>query len=183
MERPKRQLTEEQLKKLADARKKAIEVRKQKGELNRAKKQEAKDKFQEEYDAKVLKKSPAKPAPKETPIEETDKDIYEATSPPPTEDDYPIEIVKKSKAQGSAPARRKEGGNGDDNPLKEPNYKQIYYQHKLAMLQAQQQEQQARQNYAQLPPYQHTIDIAKHQIKERVDKTVYENVYRQLFSS
>lgn len=172
MERPKQQLTEERLQKLAMARKKAIEVRKQKGELNRAKKQEAKDKFQEEYDAKVLKKAPAKPPPKETPIEETDKDIYETTSPPPeSEDDYPIEIVKKVKAK-APPAQPKE-----------PNYKQIYYQHKLAMLQSQQQEQQVRQNYAQLPPYQHTIDIAKHQIKERVDKTVYENVYRQLFSS
>jgi hypothetical protein len=70
----------------------------------------------------------------------------------------------------------------------------MYYQHKLSMLQQKQEEEriasqearlqeQFKQQYSRLPPYAHTIDIAKQSIKERVDKTIYDQVYKQLFSS
>lgn len=178
MERPKRQMTEEQLKRLADARKKALEVKKMKGELTKARKAEEKAKLKEEYETKVLKKTQPTPptpppSPVSQPIEETDKDIYEKEQPQPTEEEeYPVELVPKGK--GKKPKAL---------PVQptEPDYKQLYYKSKLEMLQAKQQEEQFRDQYARLPAYAHTVDIAKHQIKERVDKAVYDSVYKSLF--
>jgi hypothetical protein len=180
---PKKIVDEERLKKLAAARKKALEVRQKKAELNRAKKQEQKEQFQQEYEEKVLKKKnpPKKEVENkvEEKIEETDKDIYEDRMPVKeavSDDDYPIEMVSKAKSKKKAPSR------AIAQQPQEPNYKQIYYQHKLAMLQAKQQQDQFNEQYSRLPPYAHTLDIAKNSIKERVDKVVYDEVYKQLFS-
>jgi hypothetical protein len=76
MDKPKQPLTEERLKKLAEARKKALEVKKMKGDIARAKKQEKKEALEKEYEEVVKKKSVKKEVKQ---IEETDKDIY---SPP-----------------------------------------------------------------------------------------------------
>ena len=174
-DKPKRQLTEEHLKKLADARVKAMEALRKKKELTQARKQEAKEAFDKEYEQKVLKKKQAPKQASPPPVEETDKEIYQA--PPSKEEsdddeDYPIQMVPKAprKTKTSSPP-----------PPQEPNFKQMYYKHKLDALQAQQNQQTFLQQYSQLPSYNHAVDIAKSQIKERVDKSVYENVYRQLF--
>lgn len=178
MEDNRRIVDEERLKRLAAARKKALMVRQQKAELKKAKKQEEQESFQKEYEEKVLKKqSPPKKVVEEK-VEETDKDIYEEqmpVKPASSEDDYPIEMVAKAKPRKKAQAPAL-------TQPQEPNYKQMYYQHKLAMLQAKQQQEQFNQHYAQLPPYHHTVDIAKNSIKERVDKVVYDEVWKQLFS-
>lgn len=180
MDRPKRQMTEEQLKRLANARKKALEVKKMKAELNKAKKDEEKAKFQEEYDTKVLKKTstpppaPVQEPPTPPPVEETDKDIYESQmTHSQEEEEYPVELVPKGK---------KRQPRASPIPY-EPDYKQLYYKSKLEALQSKTQEEQFRNQYARLPPYAHTVDIAKHQIKERVDKAVYDNVYKSLFGA
>lgn len=90
------------------------------------------------------------------------------------EEEYPVELVPKGKT------RRPKAT--PSIPTK-PDYKQLYYKSKLEALQAKNQEEQFRNQCARLPPYAHTIDIAKHQIKERVDKAVYDNVYKSLFGS
>lgn len=170
--KPKRVCDEATLKRLAEMREKANAVRRKKAELKRAEKEASKKDFEKRYEEKVLKHQ--KPV-----IEETDKQIYE---PPPSkpaedddEDDYPIEMVAhRPKTSKAKPKPQPE-------QPKEPNYKQMYYQHKLSQLQAQQQEQQFLQQYARLPPYQHAVDIAKHQIKQRVDDEVLGSIYRGLF--
>ena len=89
------------------------------------------------------------------------------------EEEYPVELVPKGKKRQPKAS-----------PIStEPDYKQLYYKSKLEALQSKNQEEQFRNQYARLPPYAHTIDIAKHQIKERVDKAVYDNVYKSLFGA
>lgn len=57
----------------------------------------------------------------------------------------------------------------------------MYYQHKLQMLQHQQEQASFASQYARLPPYQHAVDIARSSIRESVDKEVLKKVYNQLF--
>jgi hypothetical protein len=165
------------LRRLAEARKKSLATRQMKSAIKKAKVDEDREALTKEYEEKVLKKKPPqKKEVVEEKVEETDKDIYEERMPvkeAQSEDDYPIEIVPKakSKKKPSQPPKPQE-----------PNYKQIYYQHKLAMLQQKQQQDQFNEQYARLPPYAHTVDIAKQSIKERVDKVVYDEVWKQLFS-
>jgi len=171
--KPKRKCDEATLKRLAEMRQKANEVRRRKAELKRAEKEASKKEFEKNYEEKVLKvKKPV--------VEETDKQIYE--QPPPKaedddDDDFPVEMVAKT----TKPSRAKPTGVSPPSTKAEPNYKQMYYQHKLSLLQQQQQQQQFYQNYAQLPPYAHAVDIAKHQIKQRVDDEVLGSIYKGLF--
>lgn len=204
----KPKLTEERLQKLAMARKKALEVKKMKGDIARAKKQEKKEALEKEYEEVVVKKTIVKKTPQkgeappchrqvEIPLEETDKEVYEVSrnqgEVESEEDDIspPPPPPPKSKKVGD---RESKANTIVQHPAPAPNYKQMYYQHKLSMLQQKQEEEriasqearlheQFKQQYARLPPYAHTIDIAKQSIKERVDKTIYDQVYKQLFSS
>lgn len=173
--KPKRVCDEATLKRLSEMREKANAVRRKKAELKRADKEASKKDFEKQYEEKVLKVKP-KPV-----VEETEKEPYEPapSQPAPSEaddDDFPVETVAKTpktsrpKAQSAPPP-----------PPKEPNYKQMYYQHKLSQLQAQQQEQQFLQQYSRLPPYHHAVDIAKHQIKQRIDDDVLGSIYKGLF--
>lgn len=168
---------EEKLRRLAEARKKSLATRQMKSAIKKAKVDEDREALTKEYEEKVLKKKPPQKKVVEEKVEETDKDIYESQMPvkeAPSEDDYPIEIVPKAKS-------KKKPAQALAHPP-EPNYKQIYYQHKLAMLQQKQQQDQFNEQYSRLPPYAHTVDIAKQSIKERVDKVVYDEVWKQLFS-
>jgi hypothetical protein len=166
----KRTPDEATLKRLAEMRLKANEVRKKKAELKRAEKEASKQDFDKRYEEKVLKAQ--KPV-----VEQTEKEPYEP-APKPTqddqsEDDFPVEMVAKT-------AKKKPKATPAPQPA-EPNYKQMYYQHKLSLLQQKQQQEQYLQQYSQLPPYAHAIDIAKHQIKARVDQDVLGDIYKGMF--
>jgi hypothetical protein len=175
--KPKRTCDEATLKRLAEMRAKANEVRKKKAELKRAEKEATKKDFEKRYEEKVLKTQTPKPVVQE----ETDKQIYDPPPPKPTDDgddDFPLEMV----AQRPKSTRAKPTPAPPPPPPQEPNYKQMYYQQKLSLLQSKQQEQQFYQQYARLPPYAHAVDIAKDQIKKRVDDEVLGSIYKGLFN-
>lgn len=166
----KRTPDEATLKRLAEMRAKANEVRRKKAELKRAEKEASKADFDKRYEEKVLKAQ--KPV-----AEQTEKEPYEPAPPKEedqSEDDFPVEMVAKSSKRTAKPKAA-------PAPPPEPNYKQMYYQHKLSLLQQKQQQEQFLQQYSRLPPYAHAIDIAKHQIRQRVDDAVLDNVYKDMF--
>lgn len=77
-------------------------------------------------------------------------------------------------------------------PKAEPDYKQEYYKQKLSLLQkqqaAQQQQQQQQlqqaqfvQSYAQMPPYNHAIDIARNSLRKKADDAMLKKVWQDLF--
>jgi hypothetical protein len=137
-EKPKKELSEERLRQLADMRKKANEVRKQKAELKRAEKAEKEQQFKKAYEEKVLKKKQPPPVPE--PVEETDKEIYNRPEDPEiTEADSDGESVNTPLPKASK--KKVVKSQAQFEPVQqEPNYKQMYYQHKLAMLQQQQEQ-------------------------------------------
>ena len=185
MDTPKRQLSERQLKALAENRKRALETRQMKAELKKVKEREKKEALKAEYETKVLGKvsQPKTEAKTEPSVEETDVEIYkQAPKPEPPsddDDDFPIELVKASKPLPKPKAQAKPKA---PTPSAEPNYKQEYYRLKLASLQQSQQQQQFYNQYSQLPPHAHAVDIAKHQITNKVNKDVLDRVYKELFS-
>lgn len=165
----KKPLSEDRLRMLANARKKALEVKKMKGEITKAKKAEEQESLKKEYEEKVLKKK--EPAPKKVVPEEeseTEKDIYAEMNVPPTKNQA---VLPRKTMRGSV-----------DNSPHVPDYKQLYYQQKLQLLQENQKQNEFKQQYSRLSPYEHTVDIAKNSIKNRVDKAVYDQVWNQLFS-
>lgn len=170
--KPKQQLSEDRLRKLAAARVKALEQKKKIGELNRAKAAQKKNAFQKEYDELVLgaKQQPAAPAA--PPVEETEEDIY--PQPPQPAANPPEE---------AAPKRRGKQAANTDAPVAaaEPDYRQLYYKHKLENLQSAQQQQQFAAQYSQLPASYQAADIARHTLKSKADKAVLDRVYRDLF--
>lgn len=178
--KPKRQCDEATLRRLAEMRLKANEVRKKKAELKRAEKDEKKKAFDAKYEEKVLKKQPEKP--QEAVIEETEKEPYqrlaEAESVADSED-YQVELVPP---RAKPAPRAKTAPMVLPPPVSEPNYKQEYYKMKLSSLQQHQHQQQQYQQYAQAPPYQHLTDIARQSIKQKVDRHVLEKAYKDLFS-
>lgn len=176
----KRQVSEEKLRILAENRLKGLETRKKRQQIKLAEKAEAKQKLEQEYEAKVLKKK-AQP-PKQIPIEETDEPVYPQPQASPEEEsepDVPSEndelppaikqrAVPRAKPQPSA-----------------PNYKQEYYKYKLQQLSAkqmhEQQMQQQMQSYMQLPPYFHAADVARQQLKSKADDAVLKLAFNSIF--
>lgn len=155
MENPtpgKRQLSETQLRALAEGRKKSFETRGMKKEVNQAKKVEKKEKLKQEYEELVLKKK-KQPEP-EKPAEDAE-----------TQSDSESETESQNV------------------PLKEetPNYKQLYYKHKLTLLEQQQQEQQFIKQYQRAPSHVHAADIAKATLKQRGNEAILKQVMRDIF--
>jgi hypothetical protein len=77
-------------------------------------------------------------------------------------------------------------------PKQERDYKQEYYKQKLALLQKQQadalstqqvqlQQQQMMQSYAQMPPYNHAVDIARNSLRKKADDAMLKKVWTDLF--
>jgi membrane-associated HD superfamily phosphohydrolase len=166
------------LERYAEMRKKAQETLAKKREITEARRQERKKEFEKTYEEVVLKKKA--PPPPQTVVEETEKDIY--PTPPSIqsesedEDEEPTPKLNKKSKSKSAPV---------GIPV-EPNYKQLYYKAKLDSMTSQQQQNQQQQQflnqYSQLTPQQHAIDIAQNALKSKANKAVYESVYRQLFN-
>ena len=173
----KKQVSEETLRRLAECRKKGIETRKMKAELKKKEAEEAKAKLKAQYEEKVLKKKAPAPAPTPEPVEETEKEIYPTKSQQQDEsedEEYEAPPPPKTKKKSVSKQQLQQVG--------EPNYKQMYYQHKLSMLQHQQEQASFASQYARLPPYAHAVDIAKNSIRQNVDKAVLEKVYKELFN-
>lgn len=154
-DKPKRQLTEEQLRNLARGRKIALEARKAKAIVRHAGKLKEKmavaEAFNQEVEEAKATIEHARPKEKEL-------------SPPPA----PAAIEHES-----SPRPKKDP--------KEPSPKERYYLLKLQRLEAEMQEQQARAQYAAAPPRVHAYDVARGALKARADRAVYENVYRDMF--
>jgi hypothetical protein len=161
-DKPKRQLTEEQLRNLARGRKIALEARKAKAIVRHAGKLKEKMAVAEAFNQEVEEakatiergraaaraQNKAEGGSKAAPIPEEDP-----PSPPPRPEVRP----------------------------KEPSPKDRYYLLKLQRLEAEMQEQQARAQYAAAPPRVHAYDVARGALKARADRAVYENVYRDMF--
>jgi hypothetical protein len=165
-DKPKRQLTEEQLRNLARGRKIALEARKAKAIVRHAGKLKEKMAVAEAFNQEVEEakatiergraaaraQNKAEGGSKAAPIPEEDP-----PSPPPR-GKHPPEVRPK-----------------------DPSPKDRYYLLKLQRLEAEMQEQQARAQYAAAPPRVHAYDVARGALKARADRAVYENVYRDMF--
>jgi hypothetical protein len=165
-------LSQEQLQRLAEIRKKAQETKAMKAQLKKVAKEEERSKLKQDYEEKVLKKTTAPVAVEqiEEQVDETDKDIYptqNAVIESEVSDDEDVVTSKVKRRPKQQPT--------------EPNYKSLYYKAKLERLQAEHQHQQFLQQYSQMPPQQHAVDVAKHQLKSKANKMAYESVYRSLF--
>lgn len=171
--------SEKVLKALEEGRLKGLETRRMKSELKKKSKEEERQALKKAYEEKVLKKKPVEP------IEETDKEIYPSkqNNKPTTDTDddgdseYEDEpaIVTKPKAK----AKGKTKTNAD--VMETPNYKQEYYRAKLEKIRQQDQQQQFIHNYSQAPPHIHAQDIARTQLKNKIDSEVMARVYKDLF--
>jgi hypothetical protein len=171
-EKQKKPIDEAVLRRLAEGRLKGLETRRKRAEIKKQEKADAMQQLNKNYEEKVLK---SKSKPKEV-IEETDKEIYEqnieeSNSEVESENDTPVIKANVQKT-------RKPKVVSQDAPT---NYKQEYYRQKLSLLQQQQEQSSFLQSYERLPPKQHLADIAKNQIKKRVDDEVMQRVYKDLF--
>jgi hypothetical protein len=102
------------------------------------------------------------------------KEANEVLSPKPAEP-TPEPVVENEPLppKTKAPARRTLDLETDDIPTKKTSYKEEYYKRKLELLDRQpQQPQQGNPAYA----------IAKHEIKQHVDRNVMKQVWSELFS-
>lgn len=168
-ENTKKPVDEAVLRRLAEGRLKGLETRRKRAEIKKQEKAEAMNKLNKEYQEKVLKKK--EPTEKSMqPIEETDKEIYPIKSVDTDTDDGDDEYEEpKPQSRKKIVQQQKQ------------NYKQDYYKYKLDMLMQQQEQSNFMNQYSRLPPQQHLAEVAKHEIKQRVDKEVLQRVYRDLF--
>lgn len=171
--------SEKVLKALEEGRLKGLETRRMKSELKKKSKEEERQALKKAYEEKVLKKKPVEP------IEETDKEIYPSkqNNKPTTETDddgdseYEDEPVVVPKTKPKAKAKTKTNA----EVMETPNYKQEYYRAKLEKIRQQDQQQQFIHNYSQAPPHIHAHDIARTQLKNKIDSEVMARVYKDLF--
>lgn len=183
--KPKRQMTEAQIRALAAGRKLSIEKRQRAKELKQVKEKEEQDNFEREYQEKVLKKR-AQPPPKQVPIEETDEPVYPQPQASPEEESEP-DVPSENDATSEAlpPAIKQRAPPRAKPQPSAPNYKQEYYKYKLQQLSAkqmqEQQMQQQMQSYMQLPPYFHAADVARQQLKSKADDAVLKIAYSSIF--
>ncbi len=182
----KKKASEEVRIRLEKARLKGLETRRMKAELKKQSKQEEKEALRQAYEDKVLKKKPTtKPkevvADKNEEIEETDRELYprkhntddECESETESIDEPIVTVKQKTKKQPKQPKQPKANT--------EPNYKNEYYRMKMMKMQQQDEQQQFQQSYARASPQTHMVDIAKSQLKSKIDNEVYTRVFKDLF--
>jgi len=170
----KRTLTEAQIRALAEGRKKSFETRKKKREVKEAIIKEKKEKLEKDYEEKVLKKKQA---------------------PPP-------EQVVEVEEEGSETESEHEEAVAPVPSPPEPNYKQIYYRKKVALLEQYEQQAQAQvqapptayhyqgiqqpvmggqYQYAQPSPMAHAEQIARATLKKKANEAIQAQAYRSIF--
>ena len=177
-EKQKKPIDEAVLRRLAEGRLKGLETRRKKSEIKKQEKAEAMSKLNKEYEEKVLKKK----EPVEQSLNETDEEIYkDANNVNNDNDEYDSENESEIESEVTVPVKKNTRKPKAAVSHDAPNYKQEYYRQKLSLLQQQQEQSNFLQSYERLPPKQHLADIAKNQIKQRVDKEVLSRVYKDLF--
>lgn len=156
--KPKRQLTEKQLKALAENRKRALETLAKKKAITQALKEEKRKELDAKYEEVKKKQSSEN-------VEVVDED-----EPTDVEDEVPVHKPLKK----TTPAPR---------PIapQEPNFKQLYYKAKLERLSAAQQQQHAMYQYAQAPPQIHAYDVAKQNLAQTANAEVYKYAFNSIF--
>ena len=171
-------------KRLEEARLKGLETRRMRAALKKTEKEESKEALRKAYEEKVLKKQsqPQQPQPQKAQptIEETDREIYEkavVNSDSDAESDTEAPSPKSAKAKASKPPKASK----TEPVVDAPNYKQMYYAAKLQRLQQEEQQTQFVNSYSSMPSAVHAADIARQQLKSKVNKEVYDRVYRDLF--
>jgi hypothetical protein len=164
--KPKRVMTEEQLRKMAEGRLRGLETRRKNAQIKQTIKQEKHKKLDEDYESIVLKKG------------QKQQDVAPPQHAPP-----PPEKPKNAVIQEQSDDDEPEVTSKPMKQKKEPvvSYKELYYKQKLEALQASQQQQQFNQNYGQMPVQNHAIDIAKHNLKSKANQLVYDSVMKSLF--
>jgi hypothetical protein len=161
--KPKRVLTEAQLRSLAEGRKKAIETRKKMSAIKTIKtleKKKADDVLLEEAELTIKRIKEKKPA--RAPL---NQDIDES---PVTTQAQPL---AQPLAQPPPPAPKKSA-------------KETYYELKIRMLQqkqAEDEQQQYWQSYQRAPSSVLAQDIARQTLMARANKAVIERAYKEIF--
>lgn len=137
---------------MAEMRKKAAEKRRQIGMVSKAEKVKKEEEFKQKVaEAEVIVKGKKKPQVQEEIIEE------EYIEPdPPIEKKQPKQSVKEPT---------------------EPNYKQLYYKHKLEKLTQPHIEQPEPKPKTKTPPH----EVALHSIKTDVNKQIMGGIFSQYF--
>ena len=178
MDKPKKQLDEAALKRLAENRRKGLETRAMKAALKKKEQADQKERLKQDYETKVLGKTeptpPTKKAPVKThaPIEETDQEIYQSPQQEYHSDCESVTSPPKSKGKPRASYQ--------PSP---PNYKQEYYRLKLETMQRQHEQKMYEEQYSRQPPHQHMNYIARNAIIGNIDKAVKERVFKELFGA
>lgn len=179
-DKQKKPCDEATLKRMAEMRKRSLETRKMKAELKKVEKQDSKEALRKAYEERVLKKK-IDADKKQEPIEETDNEIYEKAVTVESDAESEVDDVPPPK-----PTRVPKGTKPKAVPVmethQEPNWKQEYYKMKAQKLQEQQQQAQFYQSYTNMPPAVHVADIARNQLKAKVDKELMQRVYNDLFN-
>jgi hypothetical protein len=183
--KPKRQLTEEGIKRRKEGLQKANEVRKMKAEIKKTEKEAQKEALRKAYEEKVLNKKQEQAPPVSQAVEETDKEIYNNAKHMDTESESESESESerpppKPRAKSAKPAKLIEPEQMPQQPQL-PNYKNEYYRMKMERLRQQEEQNNFMQNYQRLPPSAHVADVARQQIKNKIDREVYDRVYKDLF--
>ena len=174
--------SEKVLKALEEGRLKGLETRRMKSELKKKSKEEERQALKKAYEEKVLKKKPVEPKETIEDIETTDKEIYPVKHKAKSDDesDSDDENVVVPKPKRKAKGKTKTNADVMEQP-NQPNYKQEYYRAKLEKIRQQDQQQQFIHNYSQAPPQIHAHDIARTQLKNKIDSEVMARVYKDLF--
>lgn len=169
-QKPKRPQSEEKLRILAENRLKGLATRAKKKEIKQAIKAQEREKLEKDYEEKVLKK---KQTPKQAPPPEQVVEVEEEGS------------ESESETEEVAPP-----------PPVEPNYKQLYYRKKVALLEQYEQQAQAPPAYhyqqpsvgqyqyqgiQQASPMAHAEQIARATLKKKADEVIQAQAYRSIF--
>lgn len=169
-DKPKRQMTPEQLKKLADARAKANEVRSKQAAIKKAEKEKRKQELEQNYNKLVNKETPTIKA----------EEAKHAVKQPKGGNDTPkprkkkvTKILEMDSDEESSDSSDSDDSEYDVSPIKE-KYRQKYKNKYLSKA--------SNAVATHSPnPYQDAYMIAQHNIKSRVNQEVVKLAYSSLF--
>jgi hypothetical protein len=176
-DKPKRQLTQEQLKKLADARAKALEVRKKKALVNKAEKLEKAKALDENY-KKVIGQVEVKPV--QTP--QTESILDTEPKQEPKQESKKVQQVTKSKVKKVLKPASDESSSdsSDDSEYDATEIAHKYRQKYKTKYEAKYRNVQTH-NPCLTTPYQDAFMIAKHNLQGKVSNEIKKIAYGSLF--
>lgn len=178
LDKPKKQLTEEQLRRLAENRQKGIITRQKNAVVKKAEKVKKAREFESQYQA-ARDVVEGEPKPKPEPVAEHVQDPEPTYDPP-----APAPSVESSDEEPSPPPRRR-GKKATYAPEPKMSAKEQYYSLKARLLEQQQRERQEELetllSYSRAPVSRHAYDVAANSLKSRVDQKIYQEAYKSIF--